>query len=217
MTKAINLAITKCEFPDKLKKSVLQKQDPLKKENYLPVTLLPHVSKVFERILYAQINNYMQNKISKYVAGFRKSHGTQYSLMIMLEKWKNALDKGEYVCVLFMDLSKAFDTINQDLLLPKLRAYRFSNNALNLMCSYLKNRKQRTQINNNFSSEKKAIAGVPQGSIDGPLLFNLFINDLIFFITTFLSNYVDDNNLYNTGKNLEQVISVLVNDFRGLK
>ena len=99
-----------------------------------------------------------------------------------------------------MDLSKAFDTINHDLLLAKLRAYGFSNNALNLMCSYLKSRKQRTQINNNFSSEKNIIARVPQGSIDGPLLFNLFINDLIFFITTFLSNYADDNSLYNTGK-----------------
>ena len=57
----------------------------------------------------------MQNKLSKYLAGFCKSHGTQHSLMIMLEKWKNVLDKGEYVCVLFMDLSKAFDTINHDL------------------------------------------------------------------------------------------------------
>ena len=85
------------------------------------------------------------------------------------------------------------------------------------MCSNLKNRKQRTQINNNFSSEKNIIAGVPQGSIDGPLLFNLFINDLIFFITTFLSNYADDNSSYNAGKDLELVKSVLVKDFRAVK
>ena len=127
LTKAINLAITECEFSDKLKKSevipLFKKQDPLKKENYRPVSLLQHVLKVFERILYVQINNYMQNKLSKYVTGFRKSHGIQHSLMIKLEKWKNALDKGEYACVLFMDMSRAFDTINHDLLLAKLRAY----------------------------------------------------------------------------------------------
>ena len=101
----------------------------------------------------------MENKLSKYITGFRELHGTQHSLMTMLEKWKNVLDKGEYVCVLFMDLSKAFDIINHDLLLAKLRAYGFSNNALNLMRSYLKNRKQSTQVSNNFSPEKSNCKG----------------------------------------------------------
>ena len=104
----------------------------------------------------------MKNKLSKCVTGFCKSHRTQHSLMvlmIMLERWQNVLDKGEYLCVLFMDLSKAFDTINHDLLLAKISAYRVSNNALNLMCSYIKNRKQRTQINKHFSSEKRQLQG----------------------------------------------------------
>ena len=120
--------------------------------------------------------------------------------MTVLEKWKSALDKGENIYFLYMDLSKAFDTINHDLLLEKLKAYGFSINALDLMCSYLKNRKQPVQINN-FSSAKKVHAGVPQGSIDGYLLFNLFINDSVLFLSdTFLSNYADDNNLYSIGK-----------------
>ena len=115
-----------------------------------------------------------------------------------------------------MDLLTAFDTINHDLLLTKLRAYGFSNNALNLIYSYLKNRKQRTQINNNFSSEKKLIAGFPQGSIEGLLMLNLFTNDLIFFTTAFLNIDADYNSFYNTGKDIELVKSALVNNFRAV-
>ena len=109
----------------------------------------------------------MEDKLSKYLTGFRKSHGTQHLLVTMLEKWKKAVDNGEYVSALFLDLSKAFDTINHDL--------------LKLMHSYLNNKKQQVQINNKFSSESIVITGVSQGSIDGLLLFNLFINDLVFF------------------------------------
>ena len=100
----------------------------------------------------------------------------------MLEKCKKAVDKREYVSGLFMDLSKAFDTINHEVLLAKLKAYGFPLNAVKLMHSYLKNRKQQVKINNKFSSENIVIAGIPRGSVDGSLLFNLFIKDFIFFV-----------------------------------
>ena len=135
----------------------------------------------------------------------------------MLEKWESASDKGENIYVLFMDLSKAFDTINYDLLLAKLKAYEFSINTLDLMRSYLKNREQPVQINNDFSSAKKVHAGAPQGSIDGPLLFSLFINDFVSFLSdTFLSNYADDNNLYSLGKDCDIIKNLLRKDFTAL-
>ena len=219
LTDSINYSLRESTFPEELKHSevipVYKKLDPLKKENYRPVSLLPHVSKVFERIIYQQINTYMKDKLSKCLTGFRKSHGTQHLLVTMLEKWKKAVDNGEYVSALFLDLSKAFDTINHDLLLAKLKAYGFSPNALKLMHSYLNNRKQQVQINNKFSSESTVIAGVPQGSIDGPLLFNLFINDCIIFIQhCTLSNCDDDNNLFSMGKNKDEIKNILSSDFR---
>ena len=112
--------------------------------------------------------------------------------MTTLEKWKSALDKRENICVLFMDLSKAFDTKNPDLFLLKLKAYRLSINALDLMRSYLKNRRQSVQINNNLSSAKKVHPRVfPRVPLT--LLFTLFINNSVSIST-------DDNNLYSTGK-----------------
>ena len=103
-----------------LTKSDLSKRRP-SKEGELQ-SLLSHVSQVFKRKIYKQITNYMENKLSKCITGFRKSHGTQDSLIPMLETWKSALDKDENVCVLFMDFSKAFNTINHDLLSAKLKA-----------------------------------------------------------------------------------------------
>ena len=133
----------------------------------------------------------------------------------MLEQWKRALDKREYVSALFMDLSKAlYKPINHDLLIAKLKAYGFSKEALKLMKNYLKNRKQKVQISNKFSSERDVITGAPQGSINGPLLFNLFINDLTFFIEQCtLSNYADDNNLSISGEDKELIKSMLSSDF----
>ena len=99
-------------------------------------------------------------------------------------------------------------------MLAKLKAYGFSTNALNLMHSYIKNRKQKVQINNKFSLKRNVIAGVPQGCIGGPLLSNLLINDLVFFIHySVLSNYADDNNLFVVGKNKEDIKNLLFLDF----
>ena len=113
-----------------------------------------------------------------------------------------------------MDLSKAFDTVNHDLLIAKLEAYGFSVNSLSYIHSYLNKRLQKTNVNNNYSSWKEIFTGVPQGSILSPLLFNIYINDIFLFVDeAFLSNYADDTVLYSIHKNHISNQSVLKQNF----
>ena len=126
---------------------IFKKDDDLKKENYRPASILLHMSKVFDRIFYKQIDRFMTSKFSTFLWGFRKNHNSQNSLLKMIEVSTKNLDKGNEITVILMDLSEAFDTTNHALLLAKLEAYSFAIASLKLMQSYLCNRFQRTSEN----------------------------------------------------------------------
>ena len=148
--------------------------------------------------------------MSKYQCGFRRGYNAQHCLITLIEKWKKSVDNGGAFGALLTDLSKAFDCLPHELLIAKLDAYGFDKSSLKLIHSYLSNRKQRVKINDRYSSWSEILFGVPQGSILGPLLFNIFICDMFYFLEDFdIANYADDTTTYCAGKSTEYVFNNL--------
>ena len=154
MHRLFNKTITKCVFPDNLKLAdvtpVFKKDYPFDKKNYRPVSVLTTMSKIYEKLMQGQINNYIANHLYLYLCGYRIGYNTQQ--VSLIEKWKKILDNKGFGGGVLMDLSKAFGTLNYKLLIAKRHAYGFNRDSLKLMNDYLSNRWQRTKINKGFSS-----------------------------------------------------------------
>ena len=219
LTHILNMSLTQGVVPNELK---LAKVIPLFKsgdkqliKNYRPVSILPVFSKIFERISYNRLYSFItqNNLLYKYQFGFKKHYGTNSALILLIDKIMNSLNNGDIVLGLFLDFSKAFDCVNHEILIRKMSKYGIRGLCLDWFIDYLSQRKQYVLYNGNKSCEQIISCGVPQGSILGPVLFLLYINDLPNISEKlFTILYADDSNIFLVGKNAEVLIRTLNNE-----
>ena len=219
----INLSFETGSFPMQLKLAKItpihKKGSKLDIDNYRPISLLSNLNKIFEKIMHKRVYKFLTlyNSFFEMQFGFREKHSTSHALISLTETIRQALDDNKFACGIFIDLRKAFDTVDHDILLKKLEYYGIRGLSNEWFRSYLTDRKQFVSINGFNSRIISTNTGVPQGSVLGPLLFLIYINDMHVAIkNSLVHHFADDTNLLHINSSIKQLNRLLNNDLKSL-